>query len=97
MSMTAIVTLAAGILGTIGLGGILCAGSTSDEARREWLFRLGAGGLTIGGLVLMVGSLLDWQGSDAMFLGLMMVVFGVDAKVLPGNSCTSKQSHRSAQ
>jgi hypothetical protein len=96
MLMSDVTTLAAGVLATIGLGSVLLASAIKEEALRQRLFNLGASGLTICGAVLMVGSLFGWQNADAIFLGLLLVVFGSDAKLLPGNSCRQTASQTPA-
>lgn len=90
MSMTWFATLAAGVLACVGLGGILTAVALKDPCRRKRSFRLGTYGLTLGGLVLMLGSIAGWLGSSEMFGGLLMVVFGTGSALLPTKASKAK-------
>ncbi len=76
MVMGELASLAAGILAAIGAGAILVSVTQGDGPRRQGLLKLGTYAIGMGGLVLMVGSIAGWQGADAMFCGLLMVVFG---------------------
>ena len=82
-TMTELTTLAAGILSAVGLGAVLLSAATDDRQQLRKLFRLGTYGLNLGGLVLMVGAVAGWQGADAMFCGLLMVVLGTGTQVYP--------------
>ncbi len=96
ISMISFITVAAGVLATIGLGGILLAAAAKDPDRRDRRFKVGLSALCLGGLVLLVGSVAGWSGADAMFGGLMMVLFGADAKLLPANQRKTAVPHESA-
>jgi hypothetical protein len=96
MSMISFITVAAGILATIGLGGILLAAAAKDPERSGRCFKVGMNALCLGGLVLLVGSVAGWSGADAMFGGLLMVLFGADAKFLPANQRKPAVPHESA-
>ncbi len=94
VSMISFITVAAGILATIGLGGILLAAAASkDPDLSGRCFKVGLHALCLGGLVLLVGSVAGWAGANAMFGGLMMVLFGTDAKLLPANKSRTAVSH----
>ncbi len=96
MSMISFITVAAGILATVGLGGILLGAAAKDPDRSGRCAKVGLHALCLGGLVLLVGSVAGWSGADAMFCGLMMVLFGADAKLLPANQRKPAVPHESA-
>jgi hypothetical protein len=83
MIMTELTTLAAGVLSAVGLGAVLLSAATEDAQHLRKLLRLGTYGLNLGGLVLMIGAIAGWQGDDAMFCGLLMVVLGTGMQVYP--------------
>jgi hypothetical protein len=96
MSMISFITVAAGILATIGLGGILLAAASTDPDRGDRRFKVGLHALCLGGLVLLVGSVAGWAGAKAMFGGLMMVLFGADTKLVPANKTRTAVPYESA-
>jgi hypothetical protein len=83
MLTTSIVTLAAGILATAGLGAMVLTARAQDTVRHVRFYNLGKYALCLGGLVLMVGSVAGWSGAGAMVCGLLIVAFGADARQLP--------------
>jgi hypothetical protein len=99
MIMTELTTLAAGILAAVGAGAgaVLCAAPLGEGPRRRWLFTVGSYGVNIGGLVLMIGSVAGWQGADAMFCGLLMVVFGTGTQCAPANKPSAAPASETVQ
>ncbi len=83
MSMTWFATLSAGLLALVGLGAVFTAFVLRTEPRRSTVFRIGTVGLTLAGLVLMLGSVIGWLGSNEMFGGLMLLVFGTGSSLVP--------------
>ncbi len=86
MSMAWFAALATGVLASIGIGGIIMAVVFRDAGRRQLSFRVGAIGLTLGGLVLMLGAVAGGLESKAVFGGLLMVLFGTGSNLLPPNT-----------
>ena len=95
MSMTWFATMAAGLLAMIGLGGVFAGILLKAEPRRRQVFRIGTVGLTLSGLVLLLGSLIGWLGSNEMFGGLLLVVFGTGASLMPLQPGDGQASGRS--
>jgi hypothetical protein len=83
MSMSWFVTITAGLLVLIGVVGMVAAVASKAAARRSRLFRAGSFALTAAGLVLMGASLTGWAGSNELFGGLMLTLFGSGASLAP--------------
>jgi hypothetical protein len=83
MYMTWFATLVAGLLSMIGLGGIFTGVVLRAERLRSRAFRIGTVALTFSGLVLMLGSLIGWLGTNEMFGGLLLLMFGTGARLMP--------------
>jgi hypothetical protein len=72
-----------GLIALVGVSGFLVAAIFKDENNRRISFKAGTYGLTLAGMTLMVGSMFKLFGSSELFYGLLLVVFGTGAEMLP--------------
>jgi hypothetical protein len=90
--MVGFATLAAGVLAAIGAVGVVIAAVSKDGSPRRLSFKVGAYGLALGGVVLMLGGLAGWFRPTDAFGGLLMVVFATGSNVLPAQKAGSASS-----
>jgi hypothetical protein len=84
--MNGFVTLAAGVLASVGMGGLVMAAASKDAGRRTRSLRVGAGGLTVAGLVVMVGGVAGWIAPSEVYGGILMVLFGTGLRLPPART-----------
>ncbi len=75
--------VAVGLIALVGVSGFLVAAIFKDENNRRISFKAGTCGLTLTGMTLMVGSMFKLFGSSELFYGLLLVVLGTGAEMLP--------------
>jgi len=74
---------AVGLIVLVGASCLFIAAIFKDESNRRITFKAGTYGLTLGGMALMVGSMFKLFGSNELFDGLLLVLFGTGAEMLP--------------
>jgi hypothetical protein len=94
MSMSWFMAVAAGLSATIGAGGLFMASLFRDDRRRRLTFKVGTYGLTMGGLLLMLGSVAGVFGPQELWGGLLMAVFGTGSSILPRRRSNPQTSDR---
>ncbi len=97
MAIAWFATLAAGAFASLGACGLFASAFFKEAGRRRFVFRVGAFGFTIGGLVLMLGTVAGILGSKELFDGLLLVMFGTGSSVIlvktPRSSKPDEVSH----
>jgi len=83
MSLGSLIVIAASVVAAFGGAELLATATNKDPAQRERRLRRATYGLTLGGLLLMIGSIVGWCGNDALFGGLMMLTLGTGIEVAP--------------
>jgi hypothetical protein len=81
MSGALLVTITVGLLAALGLAGILVGAALRQPGPRRRSFRVGSVAMTIAGVLLMLASLVGLAGTDQLFGGLMMALFGTGASL----------------
>ena len=83
MSLSYVITLLAGLLAAVGLFGVLGGAAMPAGAGRLRVFRVGAVALTLAGLVECAGSIAGAAGTDALVIGILLLVFGTGVSIGP--------------
>jgi hypothetical protein len=78
--------VAVGLLALVGASGLLIAAIFKDDSSRRMIFKVGTYGLILTGLALMLGSMSNLFGSNELFDGLLLIVFGTGAEMLPAKA-----------
>lgn len=76
MTINILVTIMAGVLAAIGIGGMLTGAASRREPFRQRSFRVGCVAMGLGGLVLLLAGLAGYGDSGQIFGGLMLLIFG---------------------
>jgi hypothetical protein len=75
--------VAVGLILVVGASCLLITAILKDDRSRRISFKAGTYGLTLSGMALMVGSMFNLFGSNELYYGLLLVVFGTGAEILP--------------
>jgi peptidoglycan/LPS O-acetylase OafA/YrhL len=78
--------VAVGLLALVGASSLLIAAIFKDDSSRRMIFKVGTYGLILTGLALMLGSMSKLFGSNELFDGLLLIVFGTGAEMLPAKA-----------
>lgn len=76
MTLSMIITVAAGLFSAIGLGGVLIGASFANRAGGRRSFLIGSAALTLAGLVMLLAGLTGIGGTSELFGGFMLLIFG---------------------
>ncbi len=95
MNIAFYVSLVIGVLALIGLVGIIGGASMRGKsvkgaASGQRIFRVGAVAMTIAGLVGILAGLFGVVGTDQVFGGLMMLIFGTAVSLPKQGAMTSR-------
>ena len=76
MTVDVVITIAAGILAAVGLGGILVGAAYAGAPKRFAIFRAGSGSMAAAGIVLLLAGITGHADFGQMSGGLMLLIFG---------------------
>jgi len=83
------ITVSAATLAAIGLAGLLLSAGMTNGDRRRQALRVGTRAMGLSGLTLMLGGLVGWADTNALFGGLIMVVFASGVSLPPTSAATT--------
>lgn len=90
MTVAMIMTVMAGLLSAIGLGGVLIGAARPGREGSKRIFLIGSMSLTLAGLVMLVSGMIGVGGTSELFGGLMLIIFGTSI-TLPAHRAAGKR------